>query len=96
MAADEDPSSPARGDGVLDTRARLERVEHVVTRPPVTCPPSTSIADVASLMTRERISIVAVYGGPSYLGLVSQDDLAEAKLVAGYAQRREEADIRGT
>lgn len=47
-------------------------------------------------MTRERISIVAVYGGTGYLGLVSQDDLAEAKLVAGYAQRREEADIRGT
>lgn len=47
-------------------------------------------------MTRDRISIVAVYGGPNYLGLVSQEDLAEAKLVAGYVQRREEADIRGT
>jgi Zn-dependent protease/predicted transcriptional regulator len=47
-------------------------------------------------MTRDRISIVAVYGGSNYLGLVSQDDLAEAKLVAGYVQRREEADIEGT
>ena len=47
-------------------------------------------------MTRERISVVAVYGGTNYLGLVSQDDLAEAKLVAGYVQRREDADIRGT
>lgn len=44
-------------------------------------------------MTRERISVVAVYGGADYLGLVSQDDLAEAKLVAGYVQRRENADI---
>jgi Zn-dependent protease/predicted transcriptional regulator len=47
-------------------------------------------------MTRDRISIVAVYGGNNYLGLVSQEDLAEAKLVAGYVQRREDADIRGT
>ena len=47
-------------------------------------------------MTRDHLPVVAVFGGREYLGLVSLEDLAEAKLVAGYVQRRTDADLRGS
>lgn len=59
----------------------------------------TPLDEVHDRMQRESIPIVAVYGGDRgnrYLGLVSQEDIAEARLVAGYVQRRTEAQIRGS
>lgn len=48
------------GAEALDDRTRLVRVESLVSRPPVTCPPSTSVRDAAGLMARERISSVLI------------------------------------
>jgi CBS domain-containing protein len=52
--------------------------------------------EVYERMNRESIPVVAVYGGNGYLGLVSQEDIAEARLLAGYVQRQTEAQIRAT
>jgi CBS domain-containing protein len=54
-----DPGARVR-DGVLDMQARLERVQGLVLRPPVTCAPSMSIRDAAALMARERISSLLI------------------------------------
>lgn len=67
-------------DGVLDTRARLIRVESLVSRPPVTCPPTTSIRDAAGLMARERISSVLI-PHPDGPGILTDRDL-RSKVVA--------------
>jgi CBS domain-containing protein len=75
-----DAGSSGRGEDVLDARARLERVEHVVARSPVTCPPSTSIGDVAALMARERISSVLIPHADG-IGIVTDRDL-RARVVA--------------
>lgn len=72
MAADE--GSSGRREDTSDARTRLERVEHVVARSPVTCPPSTSIGDVATLMARERISSVLI-PHPDGMGIVTDRDL---------------------
>lgn len=56
---------------------------------------SQALDEVHERMTRENAPVVAVYQGKHYLGLVSLEDLAEAKLVAGYVQRRTDAQIRG-
>jgi CBS domain-containing protein len=68
-----DPDADVR-DGVLDTRARLARVESLVRRPPVTCDPSTSIRNAAAVMARERISSVLIphSDGP---GILTDRDL---------------------
>ncbi len=52
------------------------------------------LEEVYARMTRESVPVVAVFDREQYLGLVSQDDVAEAKLVAGYVQRQTEAQIR--
>ncbi len=67
-------------DGVLDSRARLVRVESLVRRPPVACPPTTSIRDAAALMTRERISSVLILH-PDGPGILTDRDL-RSKVVA--------------
>ena len=56
---------------------------------------SLALDDVHERMTRENLPVIAVYQGRDYLGLVSLEDLAEAKLVAGYVQRRTDVQIRG-
>lgn len=74
-----DPGAGVR-DGVLDTPARLARVEGLVRRPPVTCAPSTSIRDAAALMAQERISSLLIphSEGP---GILTDRDL-RGKVVA--------------
>jgi CBS domain-containing protein len=69
-------------DGVLDTRARLVRVESLLRRPPVTCPPSTSIREAAGLMARERISSLLIPhpGGP---GILTDRDLRSRVVALG-------------
>lgn len=54
-----------------------------------------ALDDAFEEMKRARVSLSAVYEGERYLGLVSQDDIAEARLVASYASRREERSLRG-
>lgn len=54
-----------------------------------------ALDDAFEEMKRARVSLSAVYEGDRYLGLVSQDDIAEARLVASYATRREERSLRG-
>jgi len=56
---------------------------------------SQALDEVHERMTREDLPVVAVYRGRDYLGLVSLEDLAEAKLVAGYVQRRTDQQVRG-
>jgi CBS domain-containing protein len=85
VTADEAQSDPPDagadvGDGVLDVRARLIRVESLVSRPPVSCSPSTSIRAAAGLMARERISSVLV-PHPEGLGILTDRDL-RSKVVA--------------
>jgi predicted transcriptional regulator len=56
---------------------------------------SQALDEVHDRMTADNLPVVAVYQDRDYLGLVSLEDLAEAKLVAGYVQRRTDAQIRG-
>lgn len=83
---------------VLDALAQRERadvvslimdkaVPHVDARAP--------LDELHEQMMRDGTPVVAVFEGPRYLGLVSLEDLAEARLVAGYVQRQNEAVIRG-
>jgi len=58
----------------------------------------TALDELQEQMMRDNTPVVAVFGGDrgdQYLGLVSLEDLAEARLVAGYVQRQTEAQIRG-
>lgn len=55
-----------------------------------------ALDDAYEEMKSARVSLSAVYDGERYLGLVSQDDIAEARLVASYASRREESSLRGS
>ncbi|MBL8719670.1 MAG: CBS domain-containing protein [Myxococcales bacterium] len=55
-----------------------------------------ALDDAYEEMKSARVSLSAVYDGDRYLGLVSQDDIAEARLVASYASRREESSLRGS
>ncbi len=55
-----------------------------------------ALDDAYEEMKRARVSLSAVYEGDRYLGLVSQEDIAEARLVASYSSRREEASLRGS
>jgi len=70
------------GDGAIDTRARLVRVESLVRRLPVSCSPSTSIRDAAGMMARERISSVLV-PHPAGLGILTDRDLRSRVVALG-------------
>jgi CBS domain-containing protein len=62
------------GAEVLNNRTRLMRVESLLGRPPVTCPPSTSVREAAGLMARERISSVLIPHSEG-LGIFTDRDL---------------------
>lgn len=87
MTADEERSdSPdaiaESGAEVLDNRTRLMRVESLLGRPPVTCPPSTSVREAAGLMARERISSVLIPHGEG-LGIFTDRDLRGRMVAPG-------------
>jgi CBS domain-containing protein len=69
-------------EGVLDARARLVRVESLVGRPPMTCPPSISIREAAGLMARERISSVLIPHRDG-LGILTDRDLRSRVVALG-------------
>lgn len=52
----------------------MVRVGSLIRRPPVTCPPSTPIAEAADLMTRERISSLLIPHAEG-LGILTDRDL---------------------
>jgi CBS domain-containing protein len=84
---------------VLDALANDTRDQEVATvmdRAVVKVDAGAPLDEVYERMNRESIPVVAVYGGNGYLGLVSQEDIAEARLLAGYVQRQTEAQIRAT
>lgn len=85
---------------VLDALAGREKADVVSTIMDRSIPhvdARTPLDELHEKMMRDSTPVVAVYSGDrgQYLGLVSLDDLAEAKLVAGYVQRQNEATIRG-
>lgn len=84
---------------VLDALSKNERADDVSAIMDRTVPRVDAREALDSLqeqMMRESTPVVAVFDGEQYLGLVSLEDLAEARLVAGYVQRQNEAAIRGT
>ncbi len=79
-----------------DPHRRAPRVREVM-RPDVhRIAADAALDDAYEEMKSARVSLSAVYDGERYLGLVSQDDIAEARLVASYASRREESSLRGS
>lgn len=84
---------------VLEALGDAQRPQHLVRdimRPDVhRIAADAALDDAYEDMKRARVSLSAVYEGERYLGLVSQDDIAEARLVASYASRREERSLRG-
>ena len=70
------------GEGAIDTRAGLIRVESLVRRHPVSCSPSTSIRDAAGVMARERISSVLV-PHPAGMGILTDRDLRSRVVALG-------------
>ena len=53
---------------------RLASVGELIRRPPVTCPPATSVSEAAALMARERVSSLLV-DGTNGLGILTDRDL---------------------
>ncbi|HKE53255.1 MAG TPA: putative nucleotidyltransferase substrate binding domain-containing protein [Actinomycetota bacterium] len=55
--------------------ARYRKVGELVRRPPVTAEPSTTVADAAGLMARERISCLLIRGFDGQVGVLTDRDL---------------------
>ena len=55
--------------------ARYRKVGELVRRPPVTAEPSTTVADAAGLMARERISCLLIRGSDGQVGVLTDRDL---------------------
>jgi CBS domain-containing protein len=55
--------------------ARYRKVSELVRRPPVTALPSTTVADAAELMARERVSSLLVAGPDRQIGVLTDRDL---------------------
>ncbi len=73
---------------VLATDVQDLYVAGVMNRDIVRVESSGSLDDVRRTMEEKGVRVVAVYEADRYLGLVSQEDLAEALLVATFLQRR--------
>jgi CBS domain-containing protein len=54
---------------------RYREVGSIVRRPPVTCEPSTTVADAAALMARERISSLLIPSSDGAVGILTDRDL---------------------
>jgi CBS domain-containing protein len=55
--------------------ARYRKVSELVRRPPVTAESSTTVADAAELMARERISCLLIRGSDGEVGVLTDRDL---------------------
>src|SRR5262245_16757849 len=55
--------------------ARYRTVGELVRRPPVTAGPSTTVADAAGLMARERVSCLLIFGSDGDVGVLTDRDL---------------------
>ncbi len=64
-----------------DVSTFLRPLRTLVTRVPVTCEPTTNAADLARLMSRERVGSVVVVAGGRPVGIVTDRDLRR-KLIA--------------
>ncbi|MGZ3417891.1 MAG: site-2 protease family protein [Polyangiales bacterium] len=80
----------------LSKDTRDQDVGAVMDRSPVRVDAGAPLDEVHERMQREQIPIVAVMGPKGYLGLVSMEDIAEARLLAGYVQRQTDVQIRTT
>jgi CBS domain-containing protein len=73
--------------------APLQRVRDLVARPPVTCHGGTDVAEVARLMSAERVGSVIVVGGDGRpVGIVTDRDLRRKVVAAGREPRTTRAD----
>lgn len=80
----------------LANRAKADEVAMIMDKQVPHVDARTPLDELHERMMRESMPVVAVFDSERYLGLVSLDDLAEARLVAGYVQRQNEAAIRGS
>lgn len=90
-----DPGADAggkAGEGAIDTRTGLVRVESLVRRLPVSCSPSTSIRDAAGVMARERISSVLVPHAAG-TGILTDRDLRSRVVALGRDPEGPIADV---
>src|SRR5262245_37508416 len=55
--------------------ARYRKVAELIRRPPVTADPSTTVADAAGLMARERVSCLLIPGADGAIGGLTDRDL---------------------
>ena len=55
--------------------ARYRKVAELIRRPPVTAEPSTTVADAAGLMARERVSCLLIPGSDGDVGVLTDRDL---------------------
>jgi CBS domain-containing protein len=84
----------ARVDETLKADLDLVRyleVGDLVRRPPVTCDPSTAVAEAADLMARERVSSLLIPSGDGAVGILTDRDL-RTRVVA--ERRSGDAPIR--
>lgn len=66
---------------------RLMRVEGLITRPPLMCPPDATVREAAELMARERCSSVLV-PADSGLGILTDRDLRTKVVAQGVSGQR--------
>jgi CBS domain-containing protein len=55
--------------------ARYRKVGELIRRPPVTAEPSTTVADAAGVMARERVSCLLIRGSDDDVGVLTDRDL---------------------
>ena len=82
------PERALRAGNLVSTPAR-----DLVTRPPVTVAPTTTIRDAARLMSAERISCLPVVAGEKLIGILTVRDLTNRVVAEGRSPERPVADI---
>jgi CBS domain-containing protein len=71
-----------KGSGCLAVQARSQRAEDLMTSPPVTASPETSVMDAAYIMARRGINRIPIVDGTGRLvGIVSRADIVRASIV---------------
>lgn len=74
----------------LANEARDIYVTGIMNRDFVHVPHTATLEDVRTIMLEQQTSVVAVYDGENYLGLVSSEDISEAFAVIAYQQRQQQ------
>src|SRR5262245_2828854 len=73
--------------------ARYRKVGELIRRPPVTAEPTTTVADAAGIMARERVSCLLVFGPDKEVGVLTDRDLRTRVVAERRSSLTQVADV---